>query len=165
MRRLRKLGCQKVRQRGVAAIEAGKYRVIFERDDDVAWLARVPSVRGCHTHGRTLEQARRRIREALGLWVEDADTAELVEDIRLPARVREELDRSRSSRRQARRERDQAQEAMRKAARTLVEELGLGLRDAGELLDVSHQRVQQLVRPATRAQPPAARARSRAPRP
>jgi transposase-like protein len=36
---------------------------------------------------------------------------------------------------------------MRRAARTLVDDVGLGLRDAGELLEVSHQRVAQLVRP------------------
>lgn len=131
-------------------MSAGKYRVIFERDESGAWIARVPSVRGCHTHGRTLQQTRRRIREALGLWVEDADAAGLVEDIRLPALVRGELDRSRSSRRRARQEQERAQEAMRKAAQTLVDEVGLGLRDAGELLEVSHQRVQQLVRPTGR---------------
>lgn len=128
------------------ALSAGKYRVILERDESGAWIARVPSVRRCHTHGRTLQQTRRRIREALGLWVEDADTAELVEDIRLPARVRGELDRTRASRRLARQEGERAQEAMRTAARTLVDEVGLGLRDAGELLEVSHQRVAQLVR-------------------
>jgi predicted RNase H-like HicB family nuclease len=130
----------------VVALKAGRYKVIFERDESGAWIARVPSARGCHTHGRTLDQARRRIREALGLWVEDAETAELVEDIRLPARVRDALDHTRSSRRQAQRQRERAQAAMRKAARTLVDEVGLGLRDAGELLGVSHQRVQQLVR-------------------
>ncbi|TMK78516.1 MAG: type II toxin-antitoxin system HicB family antitoxin [Actinobacteria bacterium] len=146
-------------------MRASKYRVIFERDDSGAWIARVPSVRGCHTHGRTLEQARRRLREALGLWVDDADTAELVEDIRLPARVLAALDRTRSSRHQAKREQERAQEAMTKAARTLVDEVGLGLRDAGELLELSHQRVQQLVRPTTRGPRRAARARSRAPRP
>src|SRR5437870_12658580 len=115
----------------------GKYRVVYERDGSAAWIARVPSMRGCHTHGRTLDQARRRIREALGLWVEDAETAELVEDVRLPARVRKEIGRTQSARRQAQRERDKAQEAMSEAARTLVEEVGLGLRDAGELLGVS----------------------------
>jgi len=35
---------------------------------------------------------------------------------------------------------------MKAAAETLVEEVGLGLRDAGELLEMSHQRVQQLVK-------------------
>ena len=148
----------------MAAMSGGKYRVIFKRDDSGAWLARVSNVRGCHTYGRTLQQTRRRIREALGLWVDDAETAELVEDIRLPARVRGELDRTRSSRRQAQKERERAQEAMRKAAQTLVDDVGLGLRDAGELLEVSHQRVQQLVRSTSRELGRAARARPRAPR-
>src|SRR5215204_7701437 len=72
----------------VAVMKSGKYRVVFERDGSGAWIARVPRVRGCHTYGRTLQQARRRIREALSLWVEDADSVELVEDVRLPASVR-----------------------------------------------------------------------------
>ena len=124
----------------------GRYRVVIERDESGAWIARVPSVRGCHSHGRTLDQARRRLREALGLWVDDADSAELIEQVRLPARVRTAISRSRTARRQAKRERDRAQLAMKAAAETLVEEVGLGLRDAGELLEISHQRVQQLVK-------------------
>ena len=120
--------------------------MLFKRDENGAWIARVPRVRGCHTHGRTLEQARRRIREALSLWVDDADSAELVEEIRLPAYVRNAINRSWAARRNAMRERSRAQAAMKAAAKTLVEDGGLSLRDAGELLDVSHQRVQQLVR-------------------
>lgn len=127
-------------------MKTGKYRVILERDESGAWIARVPSIRGCHTHGRTLEQARRRIREALSLWVDDAQSADLVEDIRLPARVRTAISRSRAARRQAVRERERARSALEEAARTLVEDVGLGLRDSGELLEISHQRVQQLVR-------------------
>ena len=124
----------------------GRYRVVIERDESGAWIARVPSIRGCHSHGRTLDQARRRLREALALWVDDADSARLIEQIRLPARVRTAISRSRTARRQAKRERDRAQLAMKAAAETLVEEVGLGLRDAGELLEISHQRVQQLVK-------------------
>jgi predicted RNase H-like HicB family nuclease len=122
------------------------YRVIFDRDESGSWLARVPSVPGCHTHGRTLEQARRRVREALGAWVDDAETAELVEDIRLPRPVREAVRRSRVARRRAERERATAHEETAEAALALVEHFGVGLRDAGELLGLSHQRVQQLVR-------------------
>jgi predicted RNase H-like HicB family nuclease len=133
-------------RREVAAMKAGKYRVIIERDADGAWIARVPSVRGCHTYGRTLDQARRRIREALSLWVDDAESAELVDEIRLPARVRTAISRSRAARSQARRERERARAVMKEAAETLVEDVGLGLRDAGELLEISHQRVQQLVK-------------------
>ena len=61
-----------------------RYRLVLERDESAAWIARVPDVPGCHTYGRTLDQARRRIREALGLWVDDAATTEFVEQIHLP---------------------------------------------------------------------------------
>jgi len=124
----------------------GRYRVVIERDESGAWIARVPSVRGCHSYGRTLDGARRRLREALGLWVDDADTAELVEQIRLPAHMRTVISRSREARRHAKRERERAQRAMKAAAEALVDDAGLGLRDAGELLEISHQRVQQLVK-------------------
>jgi predicted RNase H-like HicB family nuclease len=122
------------------------YDAYFERDESGAWLARVPAVKGCHTYGRTLAQARRRIREALGLWVEEADTAELVEHLRLPARVRKALQRSEAARARAERERVSAQEITLATARELVDSHELSLRDAGELLGLSHQRVQQLVR-------------------
>src|ERR687897_3827623 len=96
-------GSRTVSRKEMAAMKRGKYRVIFERDSNGSWLARVPSVRGCHTHGRTLDQARRRIREALGLWVDDAETADLTEDIQLPQRVRGALSRSAVARKTARR--------------------------------------------------------------
>ena len=130
----------------MAPVKAASYRVVLERDESGAWIARVPRVPGCHTYGRTLEQARRRIREALALWIEDADVAELVEDVRLPAAAREAIRRSRRARSVAEARRLDAQAATAEAAQALVEELHLGVRDAGELLGLSHQRVQQLVR-------------------
>ena len=130
----------------MAPVKAASYRVVLERDESGAWIARVPRVPGCHTYGRTLEQARRRIREALALWIEDADVAELVEDVRLPAAAREAIRRSRRARSAAEARRLDAQLATAEAAQALVEELHLGVRDAGELLGLSHQRVQQLVR-------------------
>ncbi len=125
---------------------AATYRVIYERDENGSWIARVPAVRGCHTHGRTLAQARRRIREALSLWVEDAEAAELLHEVKVPRAAREVLRRTQAARNRARRERAEAQAATASAAKTLVEQMGLGVRDAGELLGLSHQRVQQLVR-------------------
>ena len=41
------------------------YRVAYERDESGWWVASVRGVRGCHTQGRTVDEARRRIREAV----------------------------------------------------------------------------------------------------
>src|SRR5205823_7530901 len=98
-----------ISRKEVAPVRRGKYRVIFERDESGAWLARVPSVRGCHTYGRTLDQARRRIREALSLWVNDAASAVLVEDVRLPVRAGEAIRVSRQKRARAEATHDEAQ--------------------------------------------------------
>jgi predicted RNase H-like HicB family nuclease len=122
------------------------YRAVFERDESGAWIARVPSVRGCHTYGRTLDQARRRLREALALWVDEPYAVELVEDVRLPPDVKAAVRASRADRRRAEEHRAEARASTTRAARALVDDLGVGFRDAAELLGVSHQRVQQLVR-------------------
>jgi len=121
-----------------------RYAAIFERDDSGSWLARIPSIRGCHTYGRTLKQARTRLREALGLWIERPEQAVIEEDVHLPADLRVAIQRSRRTRERAEWEQENAQEQTRAAAVALVDE-GVSLRDAGELLGLSHQRVQQLV--------------------
>ncbi len=121
-----------------------RYTAILERDESGSWLARIPSIRGCHTHGRTLEQARTRLREALGLWIDRPEDAVIEEVIRLPADLRTAIKRSRRTRERAEREQENAQAQTRAAAEALVGK-GVSLRDAGELLGLSHQRVQQLV--------------------
>ncbi|CAN5754595.1 hypothetical protein BH18ACT17_BH18ACT17_13970 [soil metagenome] len=40
---------------------AATYEVRLTRDESGVWLAKVPSVPGCHTHGRSIEQAMNRI--------------------------------------------------------------------------------------------------------
>ena len=121
------------------------YKAIFQRDESGAWLARIPAIRGCHTYGRTIEQARHRLREALGLWIDDPERAAIEEEIRLPSRLKAAIARSRQTRERAEQERETAQQQTRAAAEALVQE-GVSLRDAGELLGLSRQRVQQLVR-------------------
>lgn len=120
------------------------YEVVIERNSSGAWLARVPGVPGCHTYGRTLHAARRRIREALGLWVDDADRADLEFDVRLSAAARKVVAPFRSARQRVEEARREAQEALGGAARTLVRS-GFSLRDTGEVLGLSHQRVAQVV--------------------
>lgn len=54
------------------------YTVTCSVDDTGVWLAEVCGVPGCHTQGPTLEVVKERIREALGVCVDDGATAELV---------------------------------------------------------------------------------------
>jgi predicted RNase H-like HicB family nuclease len=120
-----------------------KYRAVYEREPDGRWTVEVPQVRGCHTYGRTIEQARERIREALDLFVADADTAEIVDEVRLPAHLMTEVKRARRLREKVSRDQRLMTAAQAKAVMAM-RRIRLGHRDAGRLLGLSHQRVQQL---------------------
>jgi predicted RNase H-like HicB family nuclease len=61
------------------------YHVAYERDASGWWVASVRELRGCHTQGRTVDEARRRIREAMGLFIDNARTAKIVDNVKLPA--------------------------------------------------------------------------------
>jgi predicted RNase H-like HicB family nuclease len=63
------------------------YTVIYERDEDGWWVAEVPEVPGGHAQGRTIEQARERILDALSLYVDDATHIRLRVEARLPESV------------------------------------------------------------------------------
>jgi len=125
-------------------VEVKTYRAVYELDESGHWIAKVPAVKGCHTYGRSIHEARERIREALGLFVKDAGRARLVDDVRLPANVRNLLARQREARSRLELEQERARAVLARAVVALTEELGLSVRDAGELLGISHQRVQQL---------------------
>jgi predicted RNase H-like HicB family nuclease len=123
-----------------------RYKVVYERDSAGWWVASVPSIHGCHTQGRTVEEARRRIREALSLFVEDAETAELLDAVMLPAGLARHLKRLRVARQRAQREAANAQLASKQAARALRQKMGLSVRDTARILGLSHQRIHQLGR-------------------
>lgn len=121
------------------------YTIRYEKDETGWWVATVKEVRGCHTQGRTIEQARRRIREALGLFVDHAESAELIDDVVLPANARTLLKRVLSTRKRAEEEAIKLQVTTAEAAEVLTKDVGVSVRDAGELLGLSHQRVHQLL--------------------
>ncbi len=122
------------------------YTVKYERDEAGWWIAEILEVQGCHTQGRTVSQARERIREALALFVEDkeAAAAKLVDDVRLPTPVRRVLSRAKAARERAERAQAESSSAAAAAVKALTKDAGLSMRDAGELVGLSHQRVHQL---------------------
>lgn len=60
-----------------------EYLVVVERDEDGYLVASVPSLPGCHTQARSMDELMERIREAIALCMEvegeaEASTLELV---------------------------------------------------------------------------------------
>ena len=100
--------------------EMNRYKVIYERDESGAWIAHTPSVPGAHSYGRTIEQARERIREALGLRVSNSQDAELVDDIKLPPKLRRSVRKARVARKKADVGQAKAQTSAASAARQLT---------------------------------------------
>jgi hypothetical protein len=86
-----------------------------------------------------------RIREALALFVLNARSAKLVDDVKLPATAAKAVRAYATLRRRADQEDRRAALAARRAVRLLRGgKLKMSARDAARLLGVSHQRVHQL---------------------
>lgn len=126
------------------------FRVTYTLDES-GWQASIADVKGCRTWGRSLSEAQRHIREALSTCVDvfpDADRvakeAELIDDVRLPAKVRRRVERYVATKARAEAEAAALRKATRAAARALTEDAGLSLRDAGELLGLSQEGVRKV---------------------
>lgn len=134
---------------------AHRFKVVFTLQPDgdgAAWDVRIPAIDGCFSYGRSLAEARRNIRECLGLFQEQlgpdakkiAAAAALDEDIRWPKAAQ-------AAARELAREKVRAEQAAQqlrkrsaKAARTITGQLSL--RDAGELLGLSQEGVRKLLK-------------------
>jgi len=122
-----------------------QYKVIYKLDAAGEWTARVRGLRRCRGRGRTLRQARKRLRAALGRFDDEPHRADLVEDVSLPPPARALLVRHWAARRRARSVEARAQEAARRAAEALVC-LRLSVRDAADLLGLPYPKAQQMLR-------------------
>jgi predicted RNase H-like HicB family nuclease len=120
------------------------YHVAYDRDKSGWWVASVREVRGCHTQGRTVDEARRRILEAMELFV-NARSATLVDDVKLPATAAKAIRKYATLRKRADLEDRRAALAARRVVRLLRGgRLKMSARDAARLLGISHQRVHRL---------------------
>ncbi len=130
-----------------------RYTVVYERDEDDWWVVSIPDVPGCHTQGRTLPSAEKRIREALAASLDATDEeaerlaqeAVLVGDVRLPAEARRLLDQYADARHEAEGRSALAQDALQAVAVALTQTVGLSLRDAGQLIGLSQERIRQVL--------------------
>ena len=48
-----------------------QFKVLIEQDEDGWYVASVPELPGCYTQGKTLEEVRERIKEAIELVLEE----------------------------------------------------------------------------------------------
>ncbi len=121
------------------------YHLTYERDESSWWVVSVRELRGCHTQGRTVEEARRRIVEAMDLFVDDAPTAKILDEVKLPLAAKKAIRAYATLRKKAEQEDRRAALAARRAVRLLRGgRLKMSARDAARVLGLSHQRVHQL---------------------
>jgi predicted RNase H-like HicB family nuclease len=121
-----------------------KYTVKYTIDESGMWVAEVKGLPGCITQGRTIEQTRERVREAIQVFLDlpKPYEGELDGDVDLPAETKSvlvELGKVRLKKAQA----EALERVKMQAAVKLLTQL-MSLRDAGELVGVSRQRVHQL---------------------
>jgi predicted RNase H-like HicB family nuclease len=118
---------------------------------DGNWEVEIAEIPQVHTFGRTLSKAQAHIRDALALWLQNEHPEALAIDddfTALPGNLADVLADAKRTRQQAAQLSERAQQLTGLAARELVLNLGLPVRDAARLLDVSHQRIHQLVHDA-----------------
>lgn len=124
------------------------YRVTAERDGGT-WLVRVPEV-ARSTQARRLDQVEETSRDLISIMTGEApDSFDVSVRPVVTAKLDELIARSRIAGGRARVQQLEASLAAREAADALVRS-GLTVRDAGSLLGVSYQRVQQLLVDDTR---------------
>ena len=126
------------------------YRVTYERDESGWWVASVRGLPGCHTQGRTVDEARRRVAEAMELFLGNARSAKIVDDVKLPVIAKKAIRAYTTLRRKAEQEDRRAALAARRAVKVLRGgRLKMSARDAARVLGLSHQRVHQLAQERT----------------
>lgn len=121
----------------------------FSLDQSGIWIVELLGLPEVHSYGKTLGKAREYIVDALALWLNvEADEAWSRISFgtpELPPEVSEVVERAVAERKIAESVAKVAADVMVDASVALVDRAHLSMRDAGDILGISHQRVQQLV--------------------
>jgi predicted RNase H-like HicB family nuclease len=124
-----------------------RYTVSAERHGDW-WAITVDELRGVFSQARHLTQVESMARDAISLFLEvPVDSFDLSVREKLTPDAERVVAAAKEARAAATAQQEVASERSRAAARALTE-LGLPQRDVGRLLDLSHQRVAQLLESA-----------------
>ncbi len=131
----------------MADVRPAQYTARYTHDDR-AWIVQFRAL-DIATFGRTLASAKKYARSALAVHLEVDDLAaagiEIVDDVRLPTEISDEVGRLMERRSLAESLRAEVADATRRAAADL-RRLGLSTRDVGEILGISGARVAQIDR-------------------
>lgn len=132
-----------------AAARTATYHAHFTLDPSGQWIAEIEELPAVHTFGRTLGKAREYLADALALWL-DVPVDSLKNRIEfetpsLPSDIQVFVERAVAEKEIAESACQLASNQVTQAALHLVEDAHLSLRDAAEVLGLSHQRVQQLL--------------------
>jgi predicted RNase H-like HicB family nuclease len=141
-----------------------KFNVSYTQDETGHWVAEVKELPGCLTQGRTVRQARERIREAIQAFIDlpAPFAGELGMEICVSVPTRRALKAYQAATEKAIRAAEAETMLREKLMKSLKKE-GVGNTDVGELLGVSRQRAHVLSQLADRrAAPPAAAPRAAA---
>ena len=127
-----------------------EHRVVYRRNGAGRWVATVPGRRRCRGEGKTLRQARQRLRASLARVVEDPFEIDFVEDVRLPPPSRARLVAYWKARRRLERETERADRAAAAALEALLA-LKLNLKDVADLLGLPPLKLARLKKRAAGA--------------
>jgi hypothetical protein len=116
------------------------------------WAIRIPEVQGAFSQARRLHEVERMVRDVISLALEvPPDSFDVRVVVTLSEPSQRVLDRALELRHEAHLAAASAARATVESVRSMVDD-GLTIREAGQLLSISHQRVAQLLRePASAA--------------
>jgi hypothetical protein len=125
------------------------YGLVVEREPGW-WIVRIPEL-DLTTQARRLGDVDKNAREAIAALLEFGTASfDLEQDVRPPVAVAQELDEARALLDRGAILREEGADRIGQAVEKLIKDFGLTMREAGTLLDLSHQRIAQLVARARR---------------